>query len=197
MAEATNIRMNKMSLTTVGIVTTAVSAGITGLLDAVAVMFLFVVPGTSLIYPSYWFQYPFGVWFGVWGILGTYIGTVLAGLVTGTSLVASLIFKFADLINAFVPALMFRVFKIDPSIKKRRSALAAWLVSGITAIPSALFAVYSMFYLGWIPSTAVPLMIVFWLQSMWTYDALFILIVLRYASPVVVRTRLYCRGWTA
>ncbi len=191
------IRTARMGLTTVGIVTTSVAAGITGLLDAVAVAFLFVVPGTSLIYPSYWFQYPFGVWFGVWGVMGTYIGTVLAGLITGSSLVASVIFKFSDLINAAVPAFMFRFFRLDPTLSTRKAALAAWLVSGVTAIPSALFAVAGMYYLGWIPADAMPIMTIFWLQSMWTYDALMIVLVMRYASPIVVKSRLYCKGWWA
>ena len=78
-------------------------------------------PGVSALYVAAAIYVPLGVWMGMWGALAGYFSCLFLGLYpSGYTLLQSVVWSFADFIEAFIPAFLFRVLKIDPDFTVKR-----------------------------------------------------------------------------
>ncbi|AKG38650.1 MAG: hypothetical protein ACP5II_02440 [Infirmifilum sp.] len=82
-------------------------------------------PGVSALYVASSVYVPLGIWMGGWGALAGYLSCLFLGLYpSGYTLYQSVIWAFADFIEAFIPALLFRILRIDPDFTVKRGAAA-------------------------------------------------------------------------
>ncbi len=96
-------------------------------------------PGVSALYVAAAVYVPLGIWMGMWGALAGYFSCFLLGLYpSGYSVIQSLVWAFADFIEALIPAIAFRLLKVDPDFTVKRPGYAKLLpffvVSGTVLI---------------------------------------------------------------
>ncbi len=174
----------------------AVSGAITGVLDLIGGVAAGIAPGISAIYPSIAFQEAFGIWFGPWGVIGTYIGTLISKLIQGMPAPIAPVFNIANAINALVPYLAWRAFKLNPALRGKKEWIA--LVPFFFIIPNFIANVVAIPILIWflgVPASSYwPIFV-----SAYSADLLSLLVLgvplLLLVSPVIKRTRFWVRGW--
>jgi serine phosphatase RsbU (regulator of sigma subunit) len=137
-----------------------------------------------------------GIWFGGWGVLAGTIFPALVRWLTGVEHVLRGV--PGDLVLSGTAAVWFRVYRRDPRLLRRSDRLA-FLAVGVGAA-NLLAALVTVSYFD--PAAGVPASPRVWLArcAAWFFSgALPCLILglplLRTLSPVVVRSRLFCRGW--
>ncbi|PLJ78224.1 hypothetical protein [Infirmifilum sp. SLHALR2] len=82
-------------------------------------------PGVSALYVATAVYVPLGVWMGMWGALAGYFSCFFLGLYpSGYTVIQSAIWSFADFIEAFIPALIFRLLRVDPNFAVKRGKAA-------------------------------------------------------------------------
>jgi len=82
-------------------------------------------PGVSALYVAAAVYVPLGIWMGMWGALAGYFSCFFLGLYpSGYTVIQSAVWSFADFIEAFIPALLFRLLKVDPDFTVRRGTAA-------------------------------------------------------------------------
>lgn len=78
-------------------------------------------PGVSALYVAAAVYVPLGVWMGVWGALAGYFSCFFLGLYpSGYTVIQSAVWSFADFIEAFAPAALFRLLRVDPDFTVKR-----------------------------------------------------------------------------
>lgn len=78
-------------------------------------------PGVSALYVAAAVYVPLGVWMGAWGALAGYFSCFFLGLYpSGYTVVQSLVWSFADFLEAIVPAFLFRALRVDPDFTVKR-----------------------------------------------------------------------------
>jgi len=127
----------RRKITWMHIVTFAFATAISYVLAVVSSLIFPVLgaPGVSALYVAAAIYVPLGVWMGVWGMLAGYISCFFLGLYpSGYSVIQSLIWSFADFIEAGVPALIYRALRVDPDFTAKRpkaaKALPLFISSG-------------------------------------------------------------------
>ncbi|MFP3131090.1 MAG: hypothetical protein RXR51_05880 [Nitrososphaeria archaeon] len=176
----------------VGIVTFAIAAAVTGVLDIFGVLTA-IVPYVGSLYPGVAFQVIFGLWFGIYGAIGSYIGPLFAGLFEGLSFAAALVQKFGDFMQSLIPFLAFRYLNGNPALKSKRDwllyMLFAFLINNLIGGLIGAFSVWYFFH--------VPARIMFtigyatWVVSNWIVVLVIGIPVLKIVTPYVEKTRLY------
>lgn len=97
-------------------------------------------PGVSALYVAAAIYVPLGVWMGAWGALAGYVSCFFLGLYpSGYSVIQSLIWSWADFIEAIVPAAIFRLAKVDPDFTAKRPWAAKLLPLFISVGTALLF----------------------------------------------------------
>lgn len=82
-------------------------------------------PGVSALYVAASIYVPLGVWMGGWGALAGYFSCFFLGLYPSSyTPIQSAIWSIADLIEALVPALLFRLLRVDPDFTVKRGRAA-------------------------------------------------------------------------
>lgn len=90
-----------------------------------------VAPGVSALYLVVCCMILFALWFGLWGSFAAYAGCFIgAGILSGIPVDVSLLWSFADFLEAFIPLLAFRILKADPSLISWRD-VSILLIFGI------------------------------------------------------------------
>lgn len=120
----------KRRLSWMHIVTFAFATAISYVLAVISSMIFPVLgaPGVSALYVAAAIYVPLGVWMGMWGCLAGYISCFFLGLYpSGYTPIQSFIWSWADFIEAFVPALVFRALKVDPDFTAKRPLAAKLL----------------------------------------------------------------------
>lgn len=152
----------------------------------------------SAFWPGQALQAVGGIWFGLWGGgIAAVIFPFFSNAIAGISVPISLLYVPANFAQGMIPAWAFRHFKADPALKTRRdyviwtvwgvlipnlfgslwgSAMLAFVIKAIP--PSAWF----FTWLGWFVGNSLPSLILG-------------AILLKALSPLVVRTRVFCRGY--
>lgn len=136
------------------IIVTALCAAIIGILAFYAAITTTFIPGVAALYPAAGFEVISGIWFGIWGALASYIGLLIAGTGGGWfALPIGLVLSLSDFILALAPAIAFRIFNVDPELKKKRDIIY-FLISAILfgSIPSSLYYNFLNLQMGVIPS---------------------------------------------
>ncbi len=117
-------------VTWVHIVTFAFATAISYVLAVVSSLIFPVLgaPGVSALYVAAAIYVPLGIWMGMWGALAGYFSCFFLGLYpTGYSVVQSLVWSFADFLEALMPALVFRLGRVDPDFTVKRPKAAKLL----------------------------------------------------------------------
>ena len=136
------------------------------------------------------------IWFGGWGVLSAAIFPFFSNAIAGTPFYVSLAYIPANAIQAFLPAWVFRRFKLDPRLKSARDygyLLLAMIVS------SAIGALYSVLVVlqgfGLLTTDSVPLFIWGWFGGNVVAGVVFNFILLKALSGVVIRTTAFVKRW--
>ncbi len=136
------------------------------------------------------------IWFGGWGVLAAAIFPFFSNAIAGTPFYISLAYIPANAIQAFLPAWVFRKFKLDPRLKSAKDYLfflAAMIVS------SALGALYSVLVVlkgfGLLTADSVPLFIWGWFGGNLVAGVVFNFILMKALSGVVIRSTAFVKRW--
>lgn len=136
------------------------------------------------------------IWFGGWGVLAAAIFPFFSNAIAGTPFYISLAYIPANAIQAFLPAWVFRKFKLDPRLKSSKDYLI-FLASMI--VSSALGALYSVLVVlkgfGLLTTDSTPLFIWGWFGGNVVAGVVFNFILLRALSGVVIRTTAFVKRW--
>jgi len=155
-----------------------------------------VVPGIPIGFcPAVPVMVPFALWFGVYGVMATYIGCLFGGLMKGFPATIAIPWTIADVIEAAIPLLAFRLLKADPALKTRRDWVVflafAWLINGLV---SSLFGSVAPVWLGMWTWNAV-----FWIWIQYFACTLVLVgaitpAILKTSTEFLKRTRAYVKG---
>ena len=136
------------------------------------------------------------IWFGGWGVLAAAIFPFFSNAIAGTPFYISLAYIPANAIQAFLPAWVFRNFKLDPRLKSTRDYLI-FLASMI--VSSALGALYSVLVVlkgfGLLTAESTPLFIWGWFGGNVVAGVVFNFILLKALSGVVIHTNAFVKRW--
>ncbi len=139
-----------------------------------------------------------GVWFGGWGVLAGAIFPFFSNAIAGTPFYVSLGYVPANAVQAFLPAWVFRRFKLDPRLKSGRDYL---ILFAAMVVSSAFGALWSPLVVlrgfGLLTTESVPLFIWGWFGGNVIAGLVFNFILLKALSGVVIRTRAFVKRWWA
>jgi hypothetical protein len=177
----------------VGIVTFAISAAVTGVLDILGVLTAVSAPYVGTLYPGVAFQVIFGMWFGVYGALGSYIGPLLSGLVEGMGLAAAAVLKAGDFVQSLIPFLAFYYLKGDPALIKRRDwILFITFALIINNALGGLIGATAVWYFFHVPARYMfTIGYLTWVVSNWIIVIVIGIPILKVVTSYVKRTRMY------
>ena len=138
------------------------------------------------------------IWFGGWGVLAGAIFPFFSNAIAGTPFYVSLAYIPANAVQAFLPAWVFRKFKLDPRMKSGRDyvgLLIAMIVSSaFGALWSPLVVLRSF---GLLTTESLPLFIWGWFGGNMVAGIVFNFILLKALSSVVIRTPGFVKRWWA
>lgn len=153
----------------------------------------------STVWPGQAVQAIGSIWYGMWGGIAAFLGPLISNALSGSdSLAVSMCYIPGNFIQGMGAAWGFRQFKADPSLRDSKSWWV-WIILGVL-LPNAFGAgwgstVLRLFgritpaahlttFAGWFVGNTIPSII---LGS----------IVLWFVSPLVVRTKAFCKGYWA
>jgi hypothetical protein len=138
------------------------------------------------------------IWFGAWGVIAGSLFPFFSNAIAGTPFYVSAAYIPANLIQALLPALAFRMFKADPRLRQGRDY---GILIGAMVISSALGACWSVLVVlrafGLLTTNSVPLFLWGWFGGNVLAGLIFNIILLKALSGVVVRTAAFVKGWLA
>jgi len=183
---------------TVHIVALALFTGIgivVGTFGSLAIPIGFV----SAFWPGQAIQAVGSVWYGMWGGLAAFIFPLISNAMSGSApLPVSLAYIPGNFIQGIAAGWVFRQYKLDPSLK----SLNDWLgftVVGILAANAfgALWGTIVLRMFGLITADAHLVSWAGWFLgnsvASWVLGAL----LLKFISPLVVKTKAFCKGYWA
>ena len=138
------------------------------------------------------------IWFGAWGVIAGAIFPFFSNAIAGTPFYVSLAYLPANAIQAFLPAWVFRHFKLDPRMKSGKDGLYLFLAMVVSSIIGSLWSVLVVLK-GYdlLPSGSVPLYIWGWFGGNVVAGVVFNFILLKALSAVVIRTKAFVKRWWA
>lgn len=153
----------------------------------------------SAFWPGQAIQAVGSIWYGMWGGIAAFVFPLISNSLSGSApLPVSIAYIPANFVQGMAAGWAFRFFKADPSLKTGKS----WVVFTLVAIIAAnifgaawgstvlrLFglitpAAHLVTFAGWFVGNTV---------ASWILGA----ILLRFISPLVVRTKAFCKGYWA
>lgn len=153
----------------------------------------------SAFWPGQAIQAVGSIWYGMWGGIAAFVFPLISNSLSGSApLPVSIAYVPANFVQGMAAGWAFRLFKADPSLKTGKS----WVVFTLVAIIAAnifgaawgstvlrLFglitpAAHLVTFAGWFVGNTV---------ASWILGA----ILLRFVSPLVVRTKAFCKGYWA
>ena len=113
------------------------------------------------------FMVAFAVWFGWRGVIAAFLGCFVgSGLYMGLSPDINALYSLADVLLAGIPALMFRILKANPDLRRIRD-IVVYVIFGlvINTFVSAVWSIESMSRGGYIPLEEVVPFIINWMAG--------------------------------
>jgi hypothetical protein len=136
------------------------------------------------------------VWFGGWGVLAGAIFPFFSNAIAGTPFYVSLAYIPANAVQAFLPAWVFRRFKLDPRLRSGRDYGYLFLVMIVSSAFGALWSPLVVLRgFGLLTTDSVPLFIWGWFGGNVVAGIVFNFILLKALSPVVIRTTAFVKKW--
>ena len=138
------------------------------------------------------------IWFGAWGVIAGAIFPFFSNAIADTPFYVSLAYLPANAIQAFLPAWVFRRFKLDPLMKSGKDSLYLFLAMIVSSIIGSLWSVlvvlkgYDLLTPG-----SVPLFVWGWFGGNVIAGVVFNFILLKALSEIVIRTKAFVKRWWA
>jgi len=153
----------------------------------------------SAFWPGMAIQVVGGIWYGMWGGIAGAIFPLIANTMSGVApIVVSLTYLPSNFIQSIGGGWAFRSFKVDPCLKDKRSMLVFTL--GAILLPNMIGAAWGstmMRLFGLItPASHLLFFFVWWMGNSipaWLLG----IYMLRTISPIVIKTKTFCKGFWA
>ena len=154
--------------------------------------------GVTGFWPGVAVQAVGGIWFGMWGVLAGALFPFISNSLAGAPLYVSVAYFPSNFIQGFLPAWVFRAFKVDPRLRTGRDWVHfIWSAVVVNNFRGGLWAVTALQWFGLITVASVPLFFSGWVIGNGVPALVFGAILLKALSPVVIRHRVFCKGWWA
>jgi hypothetical protein len=154
--------------------------------------------GVTGFWPGVAVQAVGSIWFGMWGALAGGLFPFVSNSLSGAPLYVSVAYFPANFLQGLIPALAFKYGKLDPRLKSAKDYVA-YILFGviINNVIGAAWAVTALQAFGLITVQSVPLFFSGWTGGNGIPSLIFGIILLKALSPLVVRSRAFCKKWWA
>lgn len=136
------------------------------------------------------------IWYGGWGAIAAVVFPMISNSLSGAvALPISLAYIPGNLVQGALGAWAFRTFGCDPRLKSGKD-WAVFLVFGI-ALANAVGAAEGnlvLYLFGMVTAEAIPLSFVGWWIGNSVASAILGVIMLKFLSPLVMKTKTFCKG---
>jgi hypothetical protein len=188
----------KRSVGVIHIVITALLIGIGFVVGAFGSISFPLGFGVNFFWTGIAVQQVGAIWFGGWGVIAGAIFPFFSNAIAGTPFYVSLAYIPANAVQAFLPAWVFRKFKLDPRMKTKRDYL---ILLAAMVVSSAFGAIWSPLVVlrgfGLLTTESLPLFIWGWFGGNMVAGIVFNFILLKALSGVVIRTPAFVKRWFA
>jgi hypothetical protein len=188
----------KRSVGVIHIVITALLIGIGFVVGAFGSISFPLGFGVNFFWTGIAVQQVGAIWFGAWGVIAGAIFPFFSNAIAGTPFYVSLAYIPANAVQAFLPAWVFRKFKLDPRMKTKRDYL---ILLAAMVVSSAFGALWSPLVVlrgfGLLTTESLPLFIWGWFGGNMVAGIVFNFILLKALSGVVIRTPAFVKRWFA
>ncbi len=168
---------------------------VTGTFGSIAIP---VGHGVTGFWPAIVVQVLGGIWFGMWGVLAGVIFPFISNTLAGAELYVSFWYLPSNFIQGFLPALVFRLLKVDPRLRSPRDWFHyLWSGAVVNNFLGALWAVTALRSLGLITVSNIPLFFSSWIIGNGVPAFILGVIFLKFLSPKIINHPTFCRGWWA
>ena len=155
--------------------------------------------GVTFFWPAIAIQIVGGIWYGIWGgAIAAGIFPIISNMVGGTPPIVSILWIPANVIQGMTTGIVFRKLKLDPRLKNPKDYFFFILVGGFLAnIPGAFYGPYIGKLFGLFTDQSYPVAVLAWLIGNGSCAIIFGIILLKALSPIVIKTRSFCKGLLA
>ena len=192
MAETTRQKQRTGSLLVLLVAITVINA----LLSRFAVVAWPDAPGVSSVYFAVAFMIPFTLWFGAWGAVSAYVACVIGAGLPWVPLGVNLYWSLADLWQVLIPLVAFKRLHAYAGLRTLRDLVVffvfGWLLNNLAG---ALWGSTMLSVGGVLPRSEVPGTFVSWLVSNLIVTLAISVLLLKYATPLLVQRDLLIGGY--
>ncbi len=153
----------------------------------------------SAFWPGQAVQAIGAIWFGWWGGIAAALFPLLSNSLSGSApLPVSIAYIPGNLLQGMIPAFGFRYFKADPKLVTGRD-WTIWVLLG-AILPNAVGALWGTTVLrtfGLITDAAYVTTVLGWFVGNTIPTLILGSIVLKFVSPLVERSKAFCKGYLA
>ncbi len=185
----------------VGVIHIVITALLIGIGAVVGAFGSFTLPlgfGVNFFWPAIAVQNVGSIWFGAWGVIAASLFPIISNGIAGTPVYVSLAYIPANAVQAFLPALAFRVFKADPRLRKGRDYVIFLVAITLGNIFGALYSPLVVLKgFGLLTAESVPIFIWGWFAGNEIAGIVFGLILMKALSGVVMRSKAFVKKWFA
>jgi len=185
----------------VGVIHIVITALLIGIGAVVGAFGSFALPlgfGVNFFWPAIAVQNVGSIWFGAWGVIAASLFPIISNGIAGTPVYVSLAYIPANAVQAFLPALAFRVFKADPRLRKGRDYVIFLVAITLGNIFGALYSPLVVLKgFGLLTAESVPVFIWGWFAGNELAGIVFGLILMKALSDVVMRSKAFVKKWFA
>lgn len=168
---------------------------VVGTLGSLAIPIGFV----SAFWPGQAVQAVGGVWFGAWGVIAGMFFPFISNALSGSAPIpVSAVYLPANFLQSFLAAAAFRWFKADPRLRTGRD-WTIWIIFGVLLANffGAFWGTYVLTWFGLITKAARITALAGWFVGNTIPSLIFGSILLKYVSPMVLRSKAFAKGWLA
>ncbi|HIE39407.1 MAG TPA: hypothetical protein EYH30_09240 [Anaerolineales bacterium] len=138
-----------------------------------------------------------GMWFGMWGVIAGMLFPVIGGFIGGQPLVVNLLLIPVNIVQSVAAVWVFRRWRRDPRLATFADWVVFILVVGLLMnIPAAIW-VTAVYWRFGIASGSWIIFLVSYIIGHGLPPAVLGAVLLKAFSGVVVRSRVFCKGWWA
>jgi integral membrane sensor domain MASE1 len=153
----------------------------------------------SAFWPGQAVQSIGAIWFGGWGAIASALFPLISNSLSGSApLPVSIAYIPGNLAQGIVAAIAFRMFRSDPALRTTKDWVV-WILLGVL-LANAIGAIWGTGVLvtfGLITSAAAPTTVLGWFIGNSIPSIILGSIVLKFVSPLVLRSKAFCKGWWA
>ena len=154
--------------------------------------------GVTGFWPGVAVQAVGSIWFGLWGVIAGGLFPFISNSLAGAPLYVSVAYLPSNLVQGLIPLLAFKYLRLDPRLRSAKDYVGYILFAVIiNNVLGASWAVTALQYFGLITVESVPLFFSGWTIGNGVPSLVFGIILLKALSPLIIRSRAFCKGWWA